>query len=856
MMQASISSVVLWKVGLRYLLRHRWQSLLMVLGITLGVAVVVAIDLANASAQRAFELSTEAVAGSATHEITGGPEGLDDRLYADLRRSGLVQEATPVVSVYVSSPRLGGQPLQLLGVDPFSSAPFQPYLGQNTGLSVGQLTPFLTQPGGVLLSQTMAERYGLHTGDRLNLDVNGEQRTVTLVGLIQPGDSLSQRKLSGLILADISTVQELSGRLGKLDRIDLILPKDNGQTLAKLQAWLPQGVLVTPSSARTGSVEQMTAAFRLNLTALSLLALVVGLFLIYNTMTFSVVQRRPMFGVLRCLGVTRREVFLLVVVEALLLGLVGGVLGTGLGVLMGRQTVAMVTQTVNDLYFTTTVQNVGLPISSLIKGVVLGVLASAAAAALPAWEAASVPPEAALLRSTLERKARRAVYWTAAGGLACFGVGGLLFTMPGLGLPGGFGGTLAVIVGFALLAALILVLLMRLASPLLGRMFGLLGRMAPRNLENSLSRTSVSVAALMIAVSVTIGVSLMIESFRHTVDLWLEATLQGDVYISAPTYTGTAPSAPIDPRVVAEAPNWPGVARVNLLRTTPVQSGQGPVQVYASNNDRLGQERLFLRLRAGPEQVWPDMQAGGILVSEPLARRLDLLKPGSSLRLYTQQGWKDFPVVGVFYDYSSSQGTLLMALDVYRKDWNDSAVTAMDLRLQPGANPDQLTRQLQDQLSSQQRLLVRPNRVLRQEVLAIFDRTFAITAALRILATVVAFIGILNTLLLLQMEKQRELGILRALGLTGRQLWKLVMLETGLMGLVAGVLAAPAGYTLALILIYVINQRSFGWTLQRSLQPGAFVQALAISVAAALLAGIYPARKLSRIPAAEAIRYE
>ncbi len=855
-MQAKVSSAVLWKVGARYLLRHRWQSLLMVLGITLGVAVVVAIDMANASAQRAFELSTEAVAGSATHEITGGPEGLDDQLYAQLRRSGLVQEATPVVSVYVSSPQLGGQPLQLLGVDPFSSAPFLPYLGQNTGLSLGQLVPFLTKPGGVLLSQEMARRYGLKQGDRLTLDVNGEQRAATLVGLIQSGDALSQRKLSGLILADISTVQEISGRLGMLDRIDLILPDDNGRTLAKLQSWLPQGDLVTASDARSGSVAQMTAAFRLNLTALSLLALVVGLFLIYNTMTFSVVQRRALFGVLRCLGVTRQEVFLLVVVEALLLGLVGGILGTGLGVLMGRQTVAMVTQTVNDLYFTTTVQNVGVPVASLIKGGLLGVLASAGAAALPAWEAASVPPEAALLRSTLERKARRAVYWTALGGLSCFALGGLLFTQPGLGLPGGFGGTLAVIVGFALLSALILVLLMRLASPLLGRLFGLLGRMAPRNLENSLSRTAVSVAALMIAVSVTIGVSLMIDSFRHTVDLWLEATLQGDIYISAPTYTGTAPSAPINPNIVDEAPTWPGVERVNLLRTTPIQSPDGPVEVYASNNNRLGQERMFLRTRAGPEQVWPDMQAGGILVSEPLARRLGLLKPGSSLKLYTQKGWVDFPVAGVFYDYSSSQGTLLMALDVYRRNWNDTAVTSMDLRLKPGTDPDQLTRQLQDSLSAQQRLLVRPNRVLRQEVLAIFDRTFAITAALRLLATVVAFIGILNTLLLLQMEKQRELGILRALGLTGRQLWKLVMLETGLMGLVAGVLAAPAGYTLALILIYVINQRSFGWTLQQALPPGAFVQALGISVAAALLAGIYPARKLSSMPAAEAIRYE
>lgn len=158
--------------------------------------------------------------------------------------------------------------------------------------------------------------------------------------------------------------------------------------------------------------------------------------------------------------------------------------------------------------------------------------------------------------------------------------------------------------------------------------------------------------------------------------------------------------------------------------------------------------------------------------------------------------------------------------------------------------------------NSIQRLQIRPNRSLRAEVMEIFDRTFAITSALRILATLVAFIGILNTLLLLQMEKQRELGILRAIGLTGRQLWKLVIMETGLLGLSAGLLAAPTGYVLSLILIYVINQRSFGWTLQLALSPDAFLQALAISLAAALLAGIYPAWRLSRMETAEVIRME
>jgi putative ABC transport system permease protein len=197
-----------------------------------------------------------------------------------------------------------------------------------------------------------------------------------------------------------------------------------------------------------------------------------------------------------------------------------------------------------------------------------------------------------------------------------------------------------------------------------------------------------------------------------------------------------------------------------------------------------------------------------------------------------------------------------MSLPTYRQWWHDDALTALALRLAPGTDADRLARDLQEALAPVQRLLVRPNQALRQEILVIFDRTFAITSALRLLATVVAFVGVLSALLSLILDKQRELGILRAVGLTARQLWGLVMLETGLMGAVAGLLAMPTGLALALILVYIINQRSFGWTLQMQVAPVVFVQALAVALIAALLAGLYPARRMSRTITAEALRFE
>lgn len=843
----------LFNVGWRYLIRSPWQSLLMILGIMLGVSVVVAVDVANQSASRAFDLSTEAVAGKATHFIAGGPSGLDDRLYTDLQRAGLVYPAAPVVADYVTAPELGGAPLQLLGIDPFSDAPFRSYLGAGEAPLAG-LTQFLTQPGALLLSTGLAERYGLEIGDALTLTIAGQPRPAFVAGLLEPADELSRRGLEGLLLADISTAQELTGKLGRLDRIDLILPDEAAADA--LAARLPEGATLLPVAARSGAVEQMTAAFRTNLTALSLLALVVGVFLIYNSMTFSVVRRRAMFGTLRCLGVTRREIFGLVVSEAYLVGTLGGVLGIGLGLLLGQGAVRLVTQTINDLFFVVTVQDVPLPWGSLIKGTLLGIAATVTAAAFPAWEAASVPPREALARSGLERKAARVVVWVAAGGAAMILGGTAVLAIPTRDLVISFTGTFGVVIGCALLTPLATRILMGWAAALGGRLVGVLGRMAPREVVNAISRTSIAVAALMVAVSVSIGVSLMVGSFRSTVVLWMDQILQGDVYISVPGAAVSEMTAVLDPRVVETLQGWPGVARVDVLRSVTVDSPDGPIQVGANNNPFEGQEQAYYAASGTPVEVWTAVMEGAILVSEPLARRLGLPEEGATLTLYTDHGPVTFPVAAIYYDYASSVGGAILWLDVYRQHWDDDALTAAALRLDPGTDADVITAELQAELTPVQALQIRPNRALRAETLAIFDRTFAITGALQLLATLVAFVGVLSAMLSLQLEKSRQLGILRAIGLTTRQLWALVLLETGLMGGVAGLLAMPTGYALSLILVYVINRRSFGWTLQLQLVPEPFMQALAVAVLAALLAGLYPAWRMTRRNISEGIRFD
>jgi len=850
-------------IGRSYLVKHPWQSILMIIGIMLGVAVVVAIDLANESAARGFDLSTEAVSGRTTHQVVAGPGGIDESIYVKLRRSGVIQDAAPIIRQYVSSPRSGLANLELLGVDPFSEAPFRDYFNPGAGSSSvssspSQLTDFLTAPGAILISYQLAERLNLGIGDEFSILVDGKEQITRISGLMDSADPLSQRALQNLVVTDISTAQELTGKYGMLDHIDLIISEgQSGERMkGEIFGLLPDGTRLQPVSARQGTIDQMTKAFRINLTALSLLALLVGLFLIYNTMTFSVVKRRSLFGTMRSIGITRREVFLLVVLEAFLIGLIGTGLGIFVGILMGQGAIRIVTQTVNDLFFVVTVRGVQIPTESLVKGALLGILATVLTAAPPAWEAASVQPRAALIRSGLERKAQKVVILAAAGGTVLLILGVIILALPTSDLIISFAGTLAVIIGFSGLAPAATLGLMKLIRPVSGKYFGMLGRMAPRDVSNSLSRTGIAIAALMVAVSVTIGVSLMVSSFRYTVILWLEQTLQGDVYISVAGQTTTQPSSPIDSSIIPLVENWKGVSEVQTLRAVTVDSPLGPIQIAATTNPNVGSERQYLSLSIAEDELGPALQAGSVLLSEPLANRLDLPVGSEEITLFTDVGEQIFPVAGIYYDYSSPQGTLLLAQPVYRQFFDDDAITAIALYLDQGIDPDSITQELREGLSTTQLLNIRPNVQLRSEALEVFDRTFEITTALQLLATTVAFIGVLSALLSLELERSRELGILRAVGLTIRQIWGLILGETSLLGGAAGLLAMPTGYVLALILIYIINKRSFGWTLQMDLSAAPFILAFIVAVSAAVLAGIYPAWRMSRIQEIDAIRME
>jgi putative ABC transport system permease protein len=838
---------LLFRSALRDLRRHPWQTWLSILGIAIGVAVVVAVDVANHSARTAFSLSLERVAGRATHQVESATGAIPEETYVRLRVEHGLRPAAPVVEGTV---RVAGRTLTLLGLDPFAALPLRQ---AGTVQSSLPLSALLTEPGALLLSERDADGLGATAGTTLALEAAGRTSAALVAGILRGEDPAL---LEGLAVADIATAQELLGRVGRIDRIDLVLEGDSAEArAAEIRRSLPDGLRLVTAAGRSDSLTQMTEAFHTNLTAMSLLAVLVGGFIIYNTMTFAVLRRRPVLGSFRTLGVTRAQLFRLVLGEALLFGLVGALLGVLGGIAVGWGLLQLVTRTINDIYFALTVSELFVSPWSLAKGAALGVAVTLAGAFGPALEAAASQPRDVLRRHRIEHGGGRLLPHLAAAGVALMTAGLVLVQVSTRSIGIGFTALFLVVVGFSLCVPLAARAAGAGLAPLLAAIAGPQGRLAARGITASISRTGVAVAALTVAVSATVGVGIMIDSFRGSLAAWLGDTLASDIYVSAAADSGR-PQGDLPAGMGEAILALPEVADVSKGRSRRIDTRSGPAQVLALESSSRSYRGIRF-LSETPDDLWRRFEAGElVLVSEPYAYRHQVA-PGDRVEVFTAAGWHPFEVGGVFRDYGSDRGMLVMPRALYARLWDDPGVSTVGVVLVEGADREAATARLRDLAASHDRpIVVRDNRSIREESLAIFDRTFVITRVLRLLAVGVAFIGVLSALLALQLERAREYAILRATGLTRAQLLALILLQTGVMGLTAGLLAIPLGWVMGDLLIQVINVRSFGWTMDMQVPVSALATGILLALLAALVAGAYPAYRSARTDPAAALREE
>lgn len=787
--------------------------------------MIIAVELANQTAAQSFTQSVNVLSSPMTHQISSEHEAIPDEFYRQLRVDWGYRYSSPQVEIPLT---INGLHYTLLGLDPFA-VPVQPKRGERLAPAV--ITTLLTEPNSVIAPKAL----GLAVGQSLQV----KERTFKVVAVADfAGDSV--------LLADIATVQ---GSHPGLTRIQLQLTDAEAH---RLQSRLPTGLKLESVDTRQQLFAQMTQAFSTNLLAMSLLAMLVGAFLVYNTMTFSVLQRRQSFAINRLVGVTARQLFGLLLTEALLLGVIGSALGVALGVLLGQGLLVLVTQTISDLYVSVHANDLLITPMVVAKGVGVTLLAVLIATLRPALEAARVSPVQVQRRSSLEQSNQRLKGKLALLGMIGMLLSGLLLRGSSHALVWGFMGLFVLIVSYSLVVPWMLRSLLKVLQQLLTLSRSprsLVWPLAIRGVEASLSRTSLAIIALTVAVSATVGVSIMIGSFRSSVAQWLETTLSSDLYVSATTGDLARVQGTLQPAWLERIHTLPEVASISYGRSLKLTVAGMPTPVLVLHPAEHSQ-RGFEFLQSNPDTWQRFIKGEGILVSEPFAyhQRQTL---GDKVALQSDTAGKiTLPIVGVFRDYSATQGMLVLPRNLYERYWQDRAISSIGLLLKANADEQAVTAHLQrwaPELSEAgQALVIRSNKDIRDFSLQVFDRTFAITHVLRVLVIIVAFVGVFSALMALFMEKGREFAILRATGFTPQQLQRLVWGQSALMGLLAGILALPLGWLMSLVLIDIINQRSFGWTMQTQVPGIVAVQALLLALIAALLASFYPVKRLAQ----------
>ena len=871
---------------LRRMAQERARTVTTVVGIALGIAVVIAIQLTNGSSVRGFESALDTVAGRASLEIVG-TSGVDENR---LRELGWLREfgaISPVIEGEMAIARTPGdagipargqaprraarrsEAVKVLGVDILRDLTLRDYaLGEREalrqsgsatdGMTSQQFLELLTSPRSVVITEKMARRRGYALGGEIRLMAGDRVNTYVIRGLLK--DEGPARVMDGsFVLMDIAAAQLAFDRLGRVDRVDVQLTGAGGMapttadidaSLAAIASRLPAGLTAQRPGRRGEQVERMLAAFHLNLTALSWVALVVGLFLIYNTVTISVIARRDEIGVLRALGVTRRQVLGLFLSEAAVLGLAGTVLGIGVGRVMANAAVGLTSATVSTLYIATAAAPPALAPWHIALAFAIGLPLSLLSALLPAREASQVSPTAAMRGADrLESRVRLRPSAVIVPMLVLAAAVGLAQLGPVNGRPlFGYASSFAMIIGASLLVPGIIYVLAKLLGGVLRRVLGVEGLLAHANLAAAIPRLSISVAALAVSLSMMVAVAVMIGSFRDTVAYWIGQTLQADLFVGPGMQPTAGSEQTLSGPVIEAVRSHPGVEAVDSFRNVDLVYN-GNLVVLGAGNFGLVLSHGSLLFKSPPdgrEALGRAIGTESVVVSEAFANKYHA-QPGDTITLQTPLGPHPFAVVAVYYDYAVDRGVIVMDRATFVRFFGDLAPTGIAAYLKPGADPEQVRAEILEGLDEGHRAFIYTNRDLRAEVLRIFDSTFAITYALEIIAIVVAMLGVAATLLTLVLERRRELSMLRLIGAARRQVQRVVVIEAALIGAVSQAIGLVVGLALSVVLVYVINLQSFGWTIQFHVPTLFLVQVSVAVIVATAVAGIYPARRAAQL---------
>ena len=848
-----------WALILRPVLRDPFRMIITILGVAIGVAVFLSIQLANRQTLRSFEESVDLVLGRADAIVHAEGMAFDEKYFQELSHVRKLVKFYPVIEGYGVELKTG-QVVEILGTDLLQDSGIRDFSIKTLEKDLKGLLPLIMDPKGIVLPEKFIPGTNFKPGDKINFLINGIEKTFNVNAILE-NKGLARALNGNFALMDIAAAQWAFGRIGKLDRIDIEFKrKENFASIReKLSKVLPGFLRVDRPERKNRQVEKMLRAFQYNLTALSFVALIVALYLIYNMVALSVVRRRAEIGTLRAIGATPLLVASIFFVEAGIIGAAGSVIGIWLGKYLAQFSLDAVSVTVNNLYTPSYVTEVDFNWLQSWPYLLLGVGLSLVSALIPAIDASRTSPTTVMRRGSYDLKIFRGDRRLTLLAITSFAMAGIFSLLPPIGgFPYfGFLAVFFVIMGVSFLSPSALLAGRDLLRGICKKYFGGEGFLACMNLSQNIGRNSLAISSLAIAFMMIISMSIMVHSFRQTVIVWVGQTLKADLFVRVAggrdiDYQYTLPGDRVeDIRKIS------GVAAVDLFRAQDISYNDKPAVLGSGDFEALSRYGNLV-IKSGPtaQELFAQMVGQDrAIISESFALKHEV-GVGDSLFMETPNGSAKLQVVAVYYDYSRERGYIIIDRSIFIKYYGDTDVNSFVIYLSNKNEIENVRQELLKTLGADYNLVIRSNPELKKNVLEIFDKTFAITYSLEIIAGGVALLGLFNTLIALILERKREIGIIRFIGGFQDQVKRMVLIESGILGLIGSIMGVAAGGIVSYILIFVINKQSFGWTIQIHFPYIFILFSLILFWVVSLIAGLYPARLAVRLNPKEAVRVE
>ena len=857
---------LLTTISWRHVRHHRLRTCLTFLGMALGVAVIVAIAMVNRTLTTSFQSTIEQIAGKAVLQVSNSESGMAESVFPTVRDTEGVRDVAAAVDGFLPVSGVRSERLYIYGVDLLTDFAMRDHQFAGDGFAFDKALDFIAAPDSIALTESFARRYDLKIGSTIALNTSRGKQSYTVRALLK--EEGTARVFGGnFALMDLPAAQVAFGKEGKLDIVDLTVETE--EKVEAVQARLRQrlnGVADVERPGKRGEqIESLLTSFRVGLFFVSLIALFVGFFLIYNTVSVSVVQRKREIGTLRCIGMRRSELLRLIVAEALILAVFGAAIGCLIGWLLAQAALLAVGETVRNLF-----SSIGLSGSSLSPRELAVALMSAVGVALfaalhPALEAIHISPletarQAAWRPVVDDRKS-----WATRLGLVCFVVAPLLiFSAPILSgairqFSIGVVGMLIFLLGLAFFSPLIIRYAVRKFSQSSVRLPGISwaeSRLASDSLVRNPVRSGITVATMIISLAAIFTIAAFVNSVRGSLLLWIDQMVTADIIVSSGARTAGPRNVSLREEPLPGLQALPGVKIVDLYRLVRANYQGRPIVVESFSAAASARVRTLPMAEGDGSRALREMGEGkGVVVSESFQTRFGK-NINDSIELITPSGPATFKVLGIYIDYSSDIGSVLIDRALYKKYWRDELVDAFDLWLEPGADMAAVIQKIKDGYGERYQLFISTHRELKDAVVRIMEQSFVVNYAVEIVAVVVAIFSVINTILASILDRTREIGVLRAIGATQAQIRRIVVIEAGWMGLIGGLLGLFAGSVMAYHHVVFNTKLLTGWTFQFYYPYGIAALSIFAAVVLCLIAGYGPAKQAAATPIVTAIGYE